>query len=79
MSEPAGGPVTDFVDDLYHRLGHDEAAVEAALRSAFKKYFEPIDLPYVPNLVVEPMVDGTLENWFVKGIQEGHKRIHTED
>lgn len=83
MSEPVhGGPVVDYVteaiDAIYHSLGHDEAAVAVALRGFYRKYIKPIDLPYVPNLAVEPMVDAALEDWFVKGIQEAHKRFHKE-
>jgi hypothetical protein len=83
MSEPVhGGPVVDYVkeavDRLYHVLGEDEAAVSVALRAFYQKYIKPIDLPYVPNLGVEPMVDAALEDWFVKGIQKAHDAIHTE-
>jgi hypothetical protein len=86
MTEPAdfgGAPVIDYVkealDSLYHSLGDDEAAVEAALRGFYQTYAKPIDIPYVPNLGVEPIVDAALESWFVKVVIEGHKRIHTED
>ena len=83
MSEPVhGGPVADYVKDaldaLYHSLGDDEAKVEAALRGFYKSYVKPIDLPWIPNIVVEPMVDSQLEELFVKGITEAHARIHTE-
>jgi hypothetical protein len=83
MSEPVhGGPLADYVkeaiDDLYHSLGDTDAAVESALRGYYQTYVKPIDIPYVPNLGVEPIVDAALESWFVKAVIEGHKRIHTE-
>lgn len=78
----AAGPVVEYVkqalESLYHSLGDDEAQVEAALRAFYKAYVKPIDLPWIPNIAVEPMVDAQLEELFVKGIQEAHKRIHTE-
>jgi hypothetical protein len=83
MSEPVhGGPVTDYVkealDSLYHSLGDDETKVEAALRAFYTNYVKPIDLPWIPNRLVEPLVDSQLEELFVKGIIEAHARIHTE-
>jgi hypothetical protein len=48
------------------------------LRGFYKGYVKPIDLPWIPNVIVEPMVDSQLEELFVRGIMEAHDRIHTE-
>lgn len=64
-------------DELFHALG-TAADVEAFIREAYKKYAEPIDIPRVPNLVVEPLVDQWLEDALVRIVLAAHARLHPE-
>jgi hypothetical protein len=57
--------------DLYASLGNDKAAVEDTVRAAYRKYLAPIDIPGVPNFVVEPMVDKALEDALVALVLSG--------
>lgn len=54
------GHIVDFftIDskELVAELGGKEAAAAAAVE-LYEKYLAPYDLPYVPNLIVEPALD----------------------
>jgi hypothetical protein len=45
--------------ELVASLGGRDAVV-AATEAAYHKYITPIDIPGVPNFVIEPMVDNAL-------------------
>lgn len=52
--------ITDKVTDLLASVDMDEASLEEVLENAkaiYDEFVAPIDLPYIPNLVVEPYVD----------------------
>jgi hypothetical protein len=65
------------VDQLFHALG-DEAGVESAIRQAYKTYAKPIDIPGVPNIIVEDLVDQAIEDALVTTVLAAHTRIHAK-
>lgn len=76
-SEAQGGPVADWIDDLYHAQGGDEG-VEKFLREQYARVKPYIDIPYVPA-AFEGVIHGALENMLVRAVKELHKRIHNDD
>jgi hypothetical protein len=80
MSEPVhGGPVTDFLDDLFHQFG-TEAEVEAELNRVLDLYAQPVFLRLspAPDVIDRNLLYPPLKNLLVSALIEGHKRIHTE-
>jgi hypothetical protein len=79
MSEPVhGGPVTDFVDDLYHKLGTDDA-VKAAIREVMQRYVKPYfaSLSPAPDFI-DNLLYPFLENAVCEGVVRGHALIHKD-
>lgn len=64
------------LDRLYHSAG-DDAGVEKWIREAYKTYVEPIDLPGVPNVVIEAAVDVAIVNALVAIVIGAHRAIHS--
>jgi hypothetical protein len=45
---------------------YDRDSIEPAVRQLFNDYIRPIDIPGIPNLIIEPRIDDMLENALVK-------------
>jgi hypothetical protein len=63
------------IDEAFHVAG-GEAGVESLIRESYKTYAKPIDIPGVPNLVVEDVVDQAIEDLLVSLVIKAHRRLH---
>lgn len=67
--------IRDFVVDMLDQFA-DEAALTAFALDAYRTYVKPIDIPGVPNLIIEPMVDEALERMIAPFIHVAWVRLH---
>ena len=65
----------DFVVDVLDQFA-DEAALTAFAVDAYRTYIKPIDLPGVPNFVIEPAVDEALERMIPPFVHIAWVRLH---
>lgn len=77
QSAAVGDSLKKWADDLYHQFGSKEE-VNAAVRAFYQSFVKPIDLPYVPNLVIEPAVDKFFEDKLVALVDKLHDSVHPE-
>jgi hypothetical protein len=64
------------LDDFVHKLGGIDI-LETALRTAYRQYVAPFDLPYVPN-TLEPIVDQLFEDALIKAVRFAHEKAHKD-
>lgn len=64
-----------IVSSLLVTFDVSEEDVAKVLGDLYDKYLEPIDLPYIPNQLVEPMVDAQLKNALVASGRTLYQRL----
>lgn len=71
------GVLRELTDEKIHQLGGVEA-VKKLVGQLYDTYVAPIDLPYIPNLVEDLVVDPALRKLCVAAVDAVHEHVHGE-